>query len=178
MQSDIIAFNIVMDRFDEYCYLEIGSYKGGSLLGHLLNPKCKAAYSIDIRTNSSKNNTNNPDTLDNNTTEDMLWRLEDAGADISKLKCHDGTIHDISEGFVEKTPNICLIDGEHTNKAAEEDFNFCYSLCKDGVIMFHDKDHVKAGIEAALRKMDAPYTSYDLSTLVRAIEVGGKDRLK
>ena len=38
--------------------------------------------------------------------------------------------------------------------------------------MFHDKDHVKRGIEKAIKALPKPPVKYELSSLVLAVAVG------
>jgi hypothetical protein len=49
---------------------------------------------------------------------------------------------------IAEKPNLCFIDGEHTNTAICSDFNFCLKVCHpNAIIAFHDTYLVFKGIE-------------------------------
>src|SRR4051812_12044666 len=52
-KGSLLALQLaVRDAVGEYTYLEIGSYLGGSIQPHLLDPECRKIYSIDKRPRS------------------------------------------------------------------------------------------------------------------------------
>ncbi len=132
-----------------YVYLEIGSHLGGSIQPYLLDRKCSKIYSIDKRSTSQPDERCEEDLgYPGNTTERMLQNLRSITGDVSRVVCIDGDVSSIDMAQVDQSPDICLIDGEHTNKAVIRDFNFCkLVLNEDGLIVFHDANVVAAGLK-------------------------------
>jgi hypothetical protein len=82
----------------------------------------------------------------------MLNRLRElAPNQVDKITCLDDDARNIPTSRIDRRPHLCFIDGEHTNRTAFSDFQFCLSVCNsDSVIVFHDSDLVHNGIAAAL----------------------------
>src|ERR1700689_676399 len=85
------AQTAVRRSFPGYVYLEIGSYKGGSLQPYVVDPKCGRIISIDPRPTAT------PDSrgifnYERVSTAGMLASLEQIpGADVSKIKTFEST---------------------------------------------------------------------------------------
>jgi len=132
---------VTAETHKEYDYLEIGSYLGGSIQPHLLDPRCKNISSIDSR------NVKTPDDrpvgyfdYESNSSERMLELLRAIDpCEVSKLRCFDMDSSEIDPNTITSHPQIAFIDGEHTRAAVLSDFLFCKKvLSNDGTILFHD----------------------------------------
>lgn len=152
-----------------FVYLEIGSYRGGSLQQYLQDPKCSRIYSIDNRTRDQRHADNSEQT--------MLENLRTVAPDqLPKLVCFDSDARDLRPGSVLDVPDVCFIDGQHTNEAVLSDFAFCLSVCaRDAVIYFHDAGRTRVGIAKCLRRLkrsNRPYVAHKLpgNTFVVALE--------
>jgi hypothetical protein len=142
-----------------FVYLEIGSYLGGSLQQYLRDPKCSRIYSIDNRTRDQRHADNSERT--------MLENLRAvAPRQLPKLICFDSDARDLRPGSVLDVPDVCFIDGEHTNEAVLSDFAFCLGVCaSDAVIYFHDAGCTRAGIAECLRRLrrsNQPFVAHKL----------------
>jgi hypothetical protein len=82
-----------------------------------------------------------------NSTERMLALLGAVpGADLGKVTTIELSTEDIDPGSLPHRPDLCFIDGEHTNRAALRDAGFCLAAVSDrGVIAFHDAWVTSAG---------------------------------
>jgi hypothetical protein len=159
-----------------YTYLEIGSYVGGSIQTHLLDPSCSAIYSIDARPESQPDNSGLRLRYPNNTTERMMDNLR-AVADPAKVRCLAGDTEDIDPAQVEDPgADLCLIDGEHRDEAVIRDFEFCRSALRGtGVVVFHDAQLVYEGIARVLgrlRQAGIVFHAYNLPSTLLVVEVG------
>lgn len=160
----------------DYKYLEIGSYLGGSIQPHLLDPKCRRIYSIDKRPPQQPDARGCDWRYENNSTERMLAQLSEVAGDLSKIVTIDGDTKSISRGQVSEKVDLCFIDGEHTDEAAIDDFKFCLDvLANDGAIVFHDSHIVYNGIAEVLlmlHNVGQTFNAYVLPHTVFVIEIG------
>ncbi len=144
---------------DSFVYLEIGSYLGGSLQQYLQDPKCRRIYSIDNRTRDARHGDNSEHAMLEN-----LRRVE-AGA-MHKLVCFSTAANGVPEDAVEEHPDICFIDGEHTNRAVLDDFAFCLRVsAPDATFVFHDAGSTRPSIRECLRllrRAGRTYVAYKL----------------
>jgi len=156
----------------DYKYLEIGSYLGGSLLPHLKDPKCTSAISIDKRGIRQKDNRGIDFFYLNNTTERMLKELARycSKEEMEKLECIEGET--TTKSFAVNKPDLCFIDGEHTDYMAASDFSFCYAHMKQGVIIFHDMDLVYQAIKHVLEDIEGEFVAYSLPDSIFVVELG------
>ena len=159
----------VRDARTSYAYLEIGSYRGGSLQQYLRDPKCARIYSIDNWTVDQRH--------EGNCSKAMLDNLRAVAPDqLHKLVCFDGDARDLSPGSIGDAPSICFIDGEHTYEAVLSDFSFCLGVCaRDAAISFHDGGGTRAAIAECLRRVKRsgrPFAAYKLpgDTFVIALD--------
>ncbi|MGE3467671.1 MAG: class I SAM-dependent methyltransferase, partial [Pyrinomonadaceae bacterium] len=128
----------VREKAGEYVYLEIGSYLGGSIQPHLLDPKCRRIYSIDKRPASQPDARGFEWKYNNNSTKRMLDMLKGVSDATEKIVTIDGDTRNALKKADEKV-DLCFIDGEHTDAAVVSDFRFCLEAVKGrGVIVFHD----------------------------------------
>lgn len=160
----------VRDAKDAYAYLEIGSYLGGSLQQYLQDPKCRRIYSIDNRTKDARHATNSEQTMIDN-----LRRV--APADMDKLVCFSGDASLVCPGDIDRAPDICFIDGEHTDRAVLSDFAFCLRVCApDAAVLFHDAGSTRPGIKECLRvlrRSGRPFVAQKLPGNTFAISLWG-----
>lgn len=174
-----LALQRIVRRWNgNYTYLEIGSYLGGSLQPHLLDPRCRRIISIDNRP---------PDELPDdrgqgfryadNSTASMLSNLRaiDPGQ-VSKIVCFDCDARDIDPACLPDRPDLCFIDGEHTKRAVMSDFDFCARVCSPRAIIYFHDDWViypaLARIIRALRKERKHFTVLKLLGSTFAIGLG------
>lgn len=145
----------------EYCYLEIGSHLGGTLQPFLLDPRCTYIYSIDKRPEFQPDERGRDFYYENNSSERMMEFLKQISSETEKIKCIDKSSTEIKPKEIVIKPNLCFIDGEHTDKAAFNDFQFCLKILeKNGTIIFHDANIVFNGIRKALNYLDKKDISY------------------
>ena len=79
----------------------------------------------------------------------MITNLESAfpAVPTKKLKTFDCDASELPAEEIAERPDLCFIDGEHTNKAVYCDFQFCLKICqKDAMIVFHDSGFIYRGI--------------------------------
>ncbi len=166
----------VRELVPKYRYLEIGSYLGGSIQPHLLDPRCRRIYSIDKRPPQQPDARGYDWRYENNSTERMLAKLRDVAEDLSKIVTIDGDTRDVAVENVSEPVDLCFIDGEHTDIAAIADFKFCLDILEDnGAIVFHDAHIVYNGIAdvlTMLRDAGKSFNAYVLPHTVFVVEIG------
>lgn len=159
-----------------YTYLEIGSYLGGSIQPHLLDPKCKRIYSIDKRPLKQPDARGYDWIYQNNSTARMIELLGEVAADTTKIFTIDGDTNSIDRSQVTESVDLCFIDGEHTDEAVMRDFKFCLNVLKDnGAIAFHDAQITYNGIANCIKLLEdevVEFTAYVLPSIVFVIEIG------
>jgi hypothetical protein len=161
----------------DYTYLEIGSYLGGSLQPFLLDDECSLIYSIDKRPPAQPDERGFSYEYRNNSTQRMLDNLRAIHEPaLSKIKCIDDDASNIEVKSIEPKPQMCFIDGEHTDHAAFADFLFCLkALDKNGLLVFHDAPVVYNGLAQVvshLEKQGVKFRAYNLPDTVFVVEVG------
>lgn len=160
----------------EYHYLEIGSYLGGSIQPHLLDPRCRRIYSIDKRPYSQPDARGFDFVYENNSTARMMEKLAAVSEKREKITTIDGDSGSIDPSKIHDKIQLCFIDGEHTDEAVVSDFNFCLRVLADnGAIVFHDAQITYNGIAdciAYLEQNDIKFTAYALPNIVFVIEIG------
>jgi hypothetical protein len=175
-RRSLLALQAAVAALGPYRYLEIGSHLGGTLQPHLADDRCVRAVSIDKRPLSQPDARGMRFPYPGNSTERMLHTLRSSGYGTERLHCIDGDVSDIDIDDVGPAPQLCLIDGEHTDDAARRDFAFCRSVTRDDVIIaFHDAHIVYNALDAllaALRDASVEHRSYVLPDCVFVIELG------
>ena len=161
----------------DYVYLEIGSHLGGTLQPHLSDPRCTKIFSIDPRPLMVDDERGEKQKYVDNSTERMMRLLSEvAPGQLDKIVTIDAGAADIKPDSIKPKPDICFIDGEHTNAAALVDFEFCNAvLADDGVVVFHDSNLVYRGIQriiAELRRTRVKHTPMKLGGTVLIIAFG------
>jgi Methyltransferase domain len=144
-----------------YVYLEIGSYLGGSLQQHLVDPHCRRLYSIDDRPLYS------PDARGQAikyrvATEDMLRNLGQLGP-LDRLVTFESDARAVDRARITEAPTFCFIDGQHTAEAVRSDFSFCMAVCDpNAAIAFHDAPLLMPTLRrilADLRRRRVPFVT-------------------
>ena len=175
-QSLLACQLAVRELVPGYTYLEIGSYLGGSIQPHLLDPLCQRIYSLDKRPYSQPDARGFDWIYQNNSTARMMELLGEVLPDTSKIVTIDGDAKSIDLSQVTERVDLCFIDGEHTDEAVLSDFKFCLGVLKDnGAIVFHDAQITYNGIATCiefLQNSDARFTAYALPNIVFVIEIG------
>lgn len=148
-------------RRSGYVYLEIGSYLGGSLQQHLVDPQCRQLYSIDDRPLYSPDARGQAITY-RVATDDMFRNLRQL-ASLDRLVTFESDARAVDRALIAKAPTFCFIDGEHTIDAVRSDFSFCLEICDpNAVIAIHDAPLMIAGLRAivaGLRRSRIPFVT-------------------
>jgi hypothetical protein len=107
-----------------------------------------------------------------NSTEEMLALLAAVpGADPGKIETIELGTESIDPQAVER-PDLCFVDGEHTDEAALRDARFCLAAIRGrGVIAFHDFWIVAPAVLRFLRETPRS-RGYFLRNTVFVVEVG------
>ena len=137
-----------------FAYLEIGSYRGGSLQVLIRDPRCSCLMSIDPRTAETPDETRGDFTYQENTTARMLELLAQVPeADMRKLATLETTTEAMRPDALPRRPDCCFIDGEHSDAAVLTDARFCAEALRGaGVIAFHDWGIVRSAIRAFIKE--------------------------
>lgn len=163
-----------------YSYLELGCYKGGSLVPHLHDPQCFSVVAADSRPGPVWDERGRM-FHDEVTTEQMLEHLRTVikPADMMKLKAVEADSEHVIEHLdplKEPTFTLAFIDAEHTNVAVFQDFLFVDELmAPDSIVAFHDSNLVFDAlwnIDAMLRAHGRHYNLRYLKDNVCAIGFG------
>jgi hypothetical protein len=164
--------NAVRHWKSEYVYLECGSHIGGSLLPHVLDPRCRLVYSIDKRPPSQPDERGVNFDYPDNSSQRMIATLArhvTAGC-LTKLRTFDIDASALTESRIPDKPDLVLIDAEHTNAAVFRDFLNLYRLCGPSTVYaFHDANLTFSGlqnIETFLRYSDVDFDSYFIPSVV------------
>ena len=176
--SFLLVQKAVRNLVGQFAYLEIGSHLGGTIQPYLADPMCIRIYSIDKRPAVQEDYRGLRFAYPDNSTKRMLELLSKVSAkDIPKIECIDDDASNVDVAKIAHRPSICLIDGEHTERAVLSDFAFCRRvLAERGVICFHDSNVVFAAIQkiiVQLQQEQATFNAYVLPLHVFVIEFGG-----
>jgi hypothetical protein len=161
-----------------YVYLEIGSYLGGSIQPFLLDPACETIFSLDKRPFSQPDERGVDFVYKNNSTARMLENLKQvAPRNLDKIVCIDGDVSEIDKTKITGKPDLCFIDGEHTDAACRRDFHFCLEAMnrERGAIVFHDAGVIYHGLKEIVGFLEAKeikFTAYNLPHVMFVIEIG------
>jgi hypothetical protein len=143
-----------------YKYLEIGSYRGGSLAPFLMDPACKMILSIDDRGRVQPDERGISFDYTAITTQSMMDNLHSCGISTDKLRTFDGSIHTLGDNFTSDNKctsnfDLAFIDGEHTDEACFRDFLWTLPLMKpNSVIVFHDSTIIYKSLKLIMLYLD------------------------
>jgi hypothetical protein len=162
----------------EYRYLEIGSHLGGSIQPHLIDPKCLAITSIDERPSQQPDERGYDFAYVNNSTARMLESLRKIDADaVKKITTIASSTKSLDPRTIKDPPDLCLIDGEHTDAALKSDLKFCLNVLPPagGLIICHDAQIVYNGIWECIdemKRLGLSFQAYSLPDALFVVEVG------
>ena len=166
----------VRELAPNYKYLEIGSYLGGSIQPHLLDPVCERIFSIDKRPLSQPDARGYDWVYQNNSTARMIELLGTVSENTEKITTIDGDTGSIDPAAIGEKVELCFIDGEHTDTAVMTDFKFCLGVLADnGAIVFHDAQITYNGIAACIKYLEEngiAFKAYVLPHIVFVVEIG------
>jgi len=171
-RSFLAVQNAVRGWRHGYVYLECGSHVGGSLLPHILDPRCRLAYSVDKRPKIQPDERGVNFPYPDNSSKRMMAILADHvnAESVSKVRTFDLDASELTSNDISEKPDLVLIDAEHTNIAVFSDFLNIYRLCgPNTVYAFHDANLVYSGlqnIEMFLRYSGVTFESYVFPTVV------------
>jgi len=156
------AMALINQPGDDYSYVEIGSYLGGSLTPFLTDTHCKLVLSIDERERQQEDERGAKFDYVGITHKTMIDNLNAHGINTEKLQTFDGSIDAI------KTPDnafdLAFIDGEHTDVACFRDFLWVLPMMKpDAIIMLHDSTLIYKAIrliQLYLRKLGLQFNFF------------------
>ena len=181
-RSLLALHGTMLTMLGTFRYLEIGSHLGGSLQALVAEPGCTHITSIDPRPLVQPDE--RPEIgyrweYADNSTERMLALLGAVpGADVGKITTIELSTEDIDPGSLPHRPDLCFIDGEHTNRAALRDAEFCLAAVGDrGVIAFHDAWVTSAGIRRFLDRAPAGTVGFTMPDGLFVADIGGRGLL-
>ena len=181
-RSLLALHGTMLTMLGTFRYLEIGSHLGGSLQALVAEPGCTHITSIDPRPLVQPDE--RPEIgyrweYADNSTERMLALLGAVpGADVGKITTIELSTEDIDPGSLPHRPDLCFIDGEHTNRAALRDAEFCLAAVGDrGVIAFHDAWVTSAGIRRFLDLAPAGTVGFTMPDGLFVADIGGRGLL-
>lgn len=156
----ILTVKSMVAKFKQnYSYVEIGSYLGGSLTPFLMDSSCELIFSIDERERQQPDERGAKFDYAGVTNQTMIDNLKKHGINTDKLQTFDGSVdayRSSGQAF-----DVALIDGEHTDFACFRDFLWLLPMMKtDSLVMFHDSALVYKAlrlIQLYLKKMEIPY---------------------
>lgn len=166
-----------------YRYAEIGSFLGGTLLPHLLDPACAGLLSIDPRPQHAYADARGAAWAESHnyegvTTALMIQFLEQyvSPEHLAKLVTVDADASEVPPETL-GLRDLALVDGEHTDAAVLSDVaSLLPAMAEDGLIAFHDVDLVRGGIDAArgrLRESGVHHQLFLLPDVVGVIALRG-----
>ena len=164
--------NAVRQGKKEYVYLECGSHIGGSLLPHVLDPRCRTAYSVDKRPQAQLDERGYSHPYPGNSSQRMMATLsrEVSTENLSKVRTFDVDASELTASQIGEKPDLVMIDAEHTNTAVFNDFLNIHRHCHPATVYaFHDANLIFSGlqnIEAFLRYSGIAFDSYVLPSVV------------
>ena len=125
-----------------FSYLEIGSFRGGSLVPFLMDPSCDRVVSVDERGKALADERGKKIDYTQLTQQDMVDGLHARGIPTDKLTMFDGSV-DRYDGSGGASFDLAFIDGEHTDAACFRDFLWTLPLMRaDSIVMFHDRTFI------------------------------------
>jgi len=177
--SLLAAQGLARSSRGEYAYLEIGSFRGGTLVPYLLDPSCKHVVSIDKRPDGQPDERARYFSYQGVTTKGMVEQLRRFVplTGLGKLATFDADASQISPAAIGVPIDVALIDGEHTNVATFSDFMSLFpALTPDAMVVFHDANLILDAIrnvECFLRYSGVSYRTFFLHHVVAMIALRG-----
>jgi hypothetical protein len=158
--------NLVGGLYPGYCYLEVGSDLGGSLIAPLMDSRCGSLVSVDLRPANQPDERGRTFDFPDNTTSRMLEVLANAGVSeraLARLRCFDSDLEQLPFWRVGQKAHLAFIDAEHTNQAVFRDWlNVSRFIAADSVVAFHDANLIFDALEnikAVLRHQSIKFSA-------------------
>ena len=153
-------------RAEGYSYLEIGSYLGGSIQQHVVDPLCQSIASIDNRPLKAPDSRGSVE-YHNNSTELMLKYLNAINSDgTKKIKTFECNAAKMNVRDLPMRADYCFIDGEHTNSAVASDFAFCLQAsAPNAAICLHDARIIHPAIRKILSELGSSGVKFSAGRL-------------
>ena len=176
-QKSLLALqSAVRAQHPQFVYLEIGSYKGGSLQSFVVDPRCEKIISLDPRLPEYPDTRGTHVYLEN-TTANMLEGLgKIPGANVRKIQSFDAGTDTLKPEAIQPAPHLCLIDGEHSNEAVLRDARFCLSVMDpNGCMAFHDGHLIYTALDRFINELSLsgrPFRPYVLPETLFVIDLG------
>ena len=178
-RRSLLACQLAVRRlYGTYGYLEIGSHLGGSLQVHLRDMACQRLFSLDPRPESQPDARGVRFRYAGNSTARMRRLLEGvAPGQAARLQCCEATSSQVDPAALQPAPHLCFVDGEHTDRAAWADFQFCRRALRPegGLIVFHDAAVIYealARVVESLRAEGVAFRAYNLPDVLLCLELG------
>ena len=180
-KRSLLALHVACRRkYESFAWLEIGSHLGGSLQTLVRDPRCARITSIDTRPYEQPDErmgfTEDRFRYPENSTKRMLDRLGSVpGANLEIVRTYEvGT--EVLDPEAIDPPQVCFVDGEHTNEACARDADFCRRAVRDrGVIAFHDIGVIYGAVAAFVDQLTTegiPHRTAYLPDAIFAVELG------
>jgi hypothetical protein len=143
-----------------YNYLEIGSFRGGSLTPFLMDPACKMILSIDDRGRVQPDERGISYDYTRWTSQLMLDELHSNSISTDKLRTFDGCINELDDNYATSF-ELAFIDGEHTDEACFRDFLWTFPLLNsNSIIVFHDSGLIYKSLKIIMLYLDKAKVGY------------------
>jgi hypothetical protein len=173
-RRSLLALHAAVAAGGPFTYLELGSFRGGSLQAVVADPRCERIVSIDPRPQATLDEGGATNIYADNSTQGMLENLTPIpDAEIGKIQTVEAESREIDP---ESLPAIdfCFIDGEHTNDAALRDARLCIRALRGGkgVIAFHDRGLTSKAIRQFVREVPGPRVAFPLPDVLYVVEIG------
>lgn len=142
----------IVNKFETYRYLEIGSFKGKSLLPHVLSAACTKCVSIDLRPALAPDVRGIDLQYDHITAEKMVASIAEHVPEksLEKLTTFTANSSVISSELQDQRFDMVFIDGEHTIDGVMFDVeNVKPVLAHNSVVIFDDNSLIYPVLEAA-----------------------------
>lgn len=153
------TIDFLKSKINEYKYIEIGSFLGGTLVPSLKDDRCNLVISVDERERQQPDERGAKYDYAGITEQTMIDNLLSHSVDISKLKTHNGSIN--TYNCPDNEFDLAFIDGEHTDVACVRDFAWLYpKMKKDSIILFHDSSIVHRGLSIVRELMFTKKTKF------------------
>jgi hypothetical protein len=164
-----------------YCYLEVGSFLGGSLQPHVIDARCIGIFSIDPRPSAPPDERRTFEfKYEDNSTDHMIALLSKIpSANVSKIQTFESSTWELTAASIPTPVELAFIDGEHTNSAVFRDFiSVRRFLSPVAILAFHDCFTTAGGLHKILRTLkrshDAASFLYFPPSQVVAIAFGSE----
>jgi hypothetical protein len=147
-------------RSGNYSYLELGSFRGGSLTPFLMDPACTSVVSVDDRGRVQPDERGVGYDYTEITTQNMLDEFHRRDLNTNKLRTFDGSIDRLTD-VGSSSFDLAFIDAEHTDEACFRDFLWTLPLAKENsIVLLHDSTLVYKALRLIMLYLDKEGRKY------------------